>query len=198
MEKQEKLELFKLLEQIKLGMLDETSARDLVRDPVGGHIRYEEQSVKRILELTGRHPYLIQYLCSELLSAGKVVRSRLVRPRDVEDCADMIVQDPTNDPKFDVLYEDFQTMDRGLPWKALLVLAECVGEQSRLPIPFEKVEEMWKGHFGTPAALGRALAALAMSQIVGEERMGRQSRYLIKSHLLQLWLRARRYIDRVH
>jgi hypothetical protein len=199
MERQEKLELFKLLDTINLGMLDDNSAQSLIRDPVDRTVRYEAQSIRRILELTGGHPYLIQYLCSELILAPRVKRSRIVRTRDVEECAEEITSDPTREAKFHILYEDFQEIERGQPWKVLLSLAEHAksGELVGRDAIVTACHEYWGITFAE-RSIYNALDILALSQVVGEEKRGRTPSYFIRPDMLRLWLKNRKYIDKIN
>ena len=147
MERKERLELFKLLVEVNLGLLDEVSAQALVQDPVAKVIRYDGQAVKRILQLTGRHPYLIQYFCSELMNSSRVQRQRVVRVKDVEECAERIVEDPVRESKFNVLYEDFQEIDGRLPWRTLLALAAAAENGERL-ISRDEISATFRDNFG--------------------------------------------------
>ncbi len=54
--------LFK--QEIHLGGLEEDAAVRLIRQPVKGVFTYEDEAVRRILELAGYKPYPIQRLCS--------------------------------------------------------------------------------------------------------------------------------------
>jgi len=54
--------LFK--QEIHLGGLEEQAAVRLIQEPVKGVFTYEDEAIRRILELTDRKPYPIQRLCS--------------------------------------------------------------------------------------------------------------------------------------
>ena len=54
--------LFK--QELHLGGLDEKAAAHLIREPAHRVFTYEDEAVRRILELTGHEPYPIQRLCS--------------------------------------------------------------------------------------------------------------------------------------
>jgi len=47
--------------------LDEAATRQLILQPVEGHFTYDELAIRRLLDLTGGHPYFAQYLCYYLV-----------------------------------------------------------------------------------------------------------------------------------
>jgi hypothetical protein len=189
-EQRERLELFKLAEEmIDLGPLDEVSARSLIRDPVADSIHYDEESVRRILEFTGRFPYFIQYLGYELVTRQRVLRTRQVRRKDVDDCADEIVSSQINESRFSVLYEDYKTLDGGQPWKVILALA-LLAKNERQLVSFNELATTCKDRAGLrdPAHIREILRSLAVTQLVLEERRGPDSSYYFGPELLRRWL----------
>ena len=66
--KDESSPFFNMLENIQLKGISEDGARKLIHDPVADYgVTHDEQSVERILKLTGRNPYYIQVICGEFL-----------------------------------------------------------------------------------------------------------------------------------
>ena len=189
-EQRERLELFKLAEEmIDLGPLDEVSARSLIRDPVADSIHYDEESVRRILEFTGRFPYFIQYMGYELVTRQRVLRTRQVRRKDVDDCADEIVSSQINESRFSVLYEDYKTLDGGQPWKVILALA-LLAKNERQLVSFNELSTTCKDRAGLrdPVHIREILRSLAVTQLVVEERRGPDSSYYFGPELLRRWL----------
>ncbi|MGK7875346.1 MAG: ATP-binding protein [Xenococcaceae cyanobacterium] len=79
--------LFNFCQGIKIKLLEEKSARDLVTIPMGNigvKFENEEASVQRILGITARHPNLIQYLCDLLIKKINKKQERTIREGDVE------------------------------------------------------------------------------------------------------------------
>lgn len=61
---------FGIFEPYKLNYIDETSARELIEDPIrntDGSSRYKPDAVNRILELTACSPFYIQIFCDEIV-----------------------------------------------------------------------------------------------------------------------------------
>jgi len=75
--------LFK--QELRLGGLEEEAAVRLIQEPVRGIFTYEDEAVRRILELTGHEPYPIQRLCSLCVRRLLAEKNRFrVRVGDVE------------------------------------------------------------------------------------------------------------------
>lgn len=72
------------LDELELEPFTPEEAETLVKGPVAGVFRYEPPAVERILQLSGRRPYLIQRLClhavNRMLDEGRTT----VRLADVE------------------------------------------------------------------------------------------------------------------
>jgi AAA+ ATPase superfamily predicted ATPase len=197
MEREQQLEIFKLMDEINLGVLDEASARSLIRDPVDRAIKYDEQALRKILQYTGGHPYLIQFLCSELVGRPRVRRSRVVRMKEVEDCVEEITCDPMKESKFNVLYEDFQEIQDRRPWRALLAMAEVAEVGGRLIGRSEiitKCGECFRIGY-EERNIKSVIDPLLLSQVVAEEKRGIAPSYWIRSDMLRLWLRNQRFLD---
>lgn len=78
---------------IPVSALDEADARDLVMKPVKGRLVFAPSACDRVLELTARHPYLIQLLCHRIFDDCAESGERSVSLRFVEAAADRMVQD---------------------------------------------------------------------------------------------------------
>jgi len=199
MEKKFELQLFKLLEEIHLGPLDESSARSLIRDPLSRIVRYEDQAIQQILSLTGSQPFLIQYLCSALISDPGIRRSRNVRKKDVDECAEVMTSDPVRESKFDVLYEDFQKIDGGLPWKALLALAASADSPHKY-VRRDEIQETLRRRLNMQLSsngMQTAMDTLVLSKIVGNEPKSPVPSFHIRPDMLRMWLRKQRFIEKV-
>lgn len=52
---------------VRLGVLGERDARDLISAPVRGHLEYEPELLDRLVAETGGHPYYIHLVCSQVV-----------------------------------------------------------------------------------------------------------------------------------
>jgi GTP pyrophosphokinase len=57
---------------IRLGVLDEADARDLIAAPVGSHLEYAPADLALLLAETGGHPYYIHLVCSQIVTTIQV------------------------------------------------------------------------------------------------------------------------------
>jgi GTP pyrophosphokinase len=57
---------------IRLGVLDEADARDLITAPVGSHLEYAPADLALLLAETGGHPYYIHLVCSQIVTTIQV------------------------------------------------------------------------------------------------------------------------------
>jgi hypothetical protein len=189
------MELFKLLELIDLGPLDEPSARSLIRDPVADYLHYDEEAIRRIVELTGRFPYFIQYMGYELTTRQRVLRTRQVRRKDIDDCADEIVASQINEARFSVFYEDFKTLDGGQPWKVILALASLARNERQL-IGFNELANTCRDRAGLRdhAHIREILRSLVLTQLVIEEKRGPDPSYYFGPELLRRWLQQQGHV----
>lgn len=88
--------LFGMGTTIRLGPLDELSARRLVTEPVMGTLRFDEEAVTRIVYLAARQPYLIQCLSAGVYDICDRTGSRVANLRTVEAAAHEYVQEGTH------------------------------------------------------------------------------------------------------
>ncbi len=78
--------LFNFCNPIKLGLLEEKAARELVTVPMGTlGVKFDNESasVQRILDLTAQHPNVIQYICSELIQKVNKKPERTIDEQDL-------------------------------------------------------------------------------------------------------------------
>lgn len=52
---------------IRLSVLEEHQARELITAPVRAHVTYREEDMQRLLKATGCHPYYIHLVCSQII-----------------------------------------------------------------------------------------------------------------------------------
>lgn len=78
---------------INVSVLDEAAARALVIKPVEGRLVFAPSACDRVLELTARHPFLIQSLCHRIFETCAETRELSVSARGVEAAADVMAED---------------------------------------------------------------------------------------------------------
>jgi hypothetical protein len=78
---------FNFCEPMLIGRLDEKAARELVTVPMATlNVVFENEMaiVERILAITARHPNMIQYTCSQLISRINEKRQRTITETDLD------------------------------------------------------------------------------------------------------------------
>ena len=85
--------LFGLGYRIGISALSVDDARRLVTEPVAGRLEYLPHARDRVVELTSRHPFLVQSLCNQVFDRAVMTGSRTITPDDVEEAATDMVRD---------------------------------------------------------------------------------------------------------
>lgn len=79
--------LFNFCSPIKIGILEEKEAKELVKVPMGAlGVKFENEDsiVKRILDLTAQHPNIIQYICDALIKIINEKQKRTITELDLD------------------------------------------------------------------------------------------------------------------
>jgi hypothetical protein len=183
-------QLLKLMVPIELSVLDEASARRLITEPVQGRFEYDDRAVERLLALSGCYPYLVQYLCYELIERARSCSRTRIDEAAVAELVDMI-----QEPQVRLLYSDFQDLDGGVPWRLLVALAHLAARQQQR-VRWESIADLCRADLGMNAEFsecGHALTLLKNSQIVGEEQTADTLSYFIRPDILRIWLRTQNH-----
>jgi ABC-type branched-subunit amino acid transport system substrate-binding protein len=90
---QEKLlKLFKRATSHKIGLLDDEEAKALITQPAREILKYSEEAIKAILELSGRHPYFIQIICFTIFGYLRNKKDWNVTSKDVENIIEQAIE----------------------------------------------------------------------------------------------------------
>ncbi len=85
--------LFGIGYRIPISALPDDDAKRLVTDPVAGRLEYLPRARDRVLELTSRHPFLVQSLCNQVFEQAAETGRRTVTLELVEEAATTLVRD---------------------------------------------------------------------------------------------------------
>ena len=85
--------LFGLGYRIGISALSEDDAKRLVTEPVAGRLEYLPHARDRVVELTSRHPFLVQSLCNRVFERAAATGVRTIAPDDVAEAATEMVRD---------------------------------------------------------------------------------------------------------
>ncbi len=75
---------YNFFEEIEVLPLDDEEARKLIERPIAGVLRIQDGVVERILEVTGKRPYLIQKMCVALVNQAYERGSTVIAIEDVD------------------------------------------------------------------------------------------------------------------
>ncbi|KYK29061.1 MAG: hypothetical protein AYK19_20170 [Theionarchaea archaeon DG-70-1] len=78
----------------KISFLKKEDAAKLIRGPVAEKIWYTNRAVKELLELSGCHPYILQYFCFNLVSLLNGTSRYTVDIKEVKTIAQNMIEDP--------------------------------------------------------------------------------------------------------
>lgn len=78
---------------VQVTALDLESARKVVTEPVRNQLTFSNEAVDRLLEVTARHPYLMQCLCNRVFDFAVQTRARAITFSAVNDAAAGLVRE---------------------------------------------------------------------------------------------------------
>jgi hypothetical protein len=174
--------LFATARDFTVSQLDVHAARSLVTTPLEGLVHFEELAVDRILQLTGCHPYYIQWLCGQLVDRAMRERKNHIELDDVNEVADSemawaatslcaLNYELSRPEQAALAALAFSTDD----WQPSAPLSDLSGTLARYEIP--------------DLDLVCALRRLEDRDLVAVRREGQQVCYTIKVGLMRQWLK---------
>lgn len=85
--------LYGLGTSIPVTALDTESARKVVTEPVRDQLAFSQEAVERVIEVTARHPYLMQCMCNRVFDYAVQTKSRSITASVINDAAHSLVRD---------------------------------------------------------------------------------------------------------
>jgi hypothetical protein len=177
-----------------ISFLDDNAARRLVTEPVArdknhperGYLAFQANVVDRIVHVTNRHPYLIQYLCKLLVDRmNSEIKHPQVNLNDINTVIAEVVSRPSHDTTFLSFWNDFDKSQR----KVLAVVA--AGTKRNLYQPWININDIAEvfQDFQDPIdfeELLRLCSSLEDAEML--ERSPGDDSYRISIPLYQAWL----------
>lgn len=78
---------------IPVTALDEMSARKVVTEPVRDQLTYSQEAVDLVVNITARHPYLMQCTCNRIFDYAVQTKTRSITASMVREAASSLVRD---------------------------------------------------------------------------------------------------------
>ena len=174
-------DFFKAALYRKVSFLSLADTRNLVTRPVAGVLEHDPAAVDRIYEITSGHPYFSQLTCHELFSLCQKTGARSISKADVDSVIDDVIERGTVNLKF--VWDEASSLEK---W-VIACLAQMDGLWS-----MDRLAEILREQRVrfSEADLNSAIIHLRDKDVLDE-----QNRFII--HLMQLWLRRNRPLDRV-
>ncbi len=170
-------ELFELGEQLVLRQLSEEDVHRLIEWPIRNHLEYSPEVVSYVASLTGGSPFLIQAVCSKLVTHMARSERRQVTWEDVEAVRQEFMQPSEN------LFTHILDVIHGIGHTVTQAMAQLAEES---PDGSVTIQQLCAALPGIEAErLRRTLHELAGQDVVTEQNPGV---WAFASRLFQQWL----------
>jgi len=175
------INLGRLFEIITLGPLEESAAMPII-DRGDGWLHFDDAAKQRILFLTGRHPFWLQFLCHRIFERWVLDRVPKVDRAFVDETFAHIIKDPGCRPQFYLLYQDVEKDESA--FALLRHLAETVKDEGA-PVLTSDLTGPWQDK----KVLRAALKPLVDNQIVAVENVPQAPAVRFRVEALRRWMR---------
>lgn len=176
----------------RISFLKEDEAVALIRKPIEKHISYDDQSVERILALTGGHPYFVQLTCQTLVNHLTYLKRNVVNLEDV----DYVLEDILSAGEGQFIFEwtsDTSAINRlMLSWLASRI--ESAGEE----YPIAEAEKAFDHVLKHPTLVDATTVLDAFDRLAENEIVNvRQGRVSFRVDLYRRWIEQNKDLGRV-
>ena len=189
-------DLAKICFPLMINFLDDTSARQLVTEPVKGNenepnngwLEYDSRVVDRIVTYTNRHPYLIQCLCMQVVNRMNILKYPRVNLVDIDTIIHDIIFVSANETVMLNLWNDL-----GVPQQKVLSAIAAQTNSSKDGVEVSSIAAIFK-ELGEPISLEHidvhcaSLADAELLEKVASTSYQSQS-YRITIPLYHYWLK---------
>ncbi len=175
------INLGRLFEIVTLGPLEESAAMPIVNRG-DAWLHFDDASKQRILFLTGRHPFWLQFLCHRIFERWVLGRVPKVDRAFVDETFAHIIKDPGCRPQFYLLYQEVEKDESA--FTLLRHLAEVIkGEGATV------LTSALSGPWQDKQTLRAALKPLVDNQIVTVEDVPQAPAVRFRVEALRRWMR---------
>ncbi len=185
--------LFNIALPYKISYLNRNEGLALIMEPVAEHLFYHDLVQKKILDVSGCHPYFIQYICDSLVKLAQRKQKNFVDLPDLDLVLSDVIQDNAAVLQ-NAVYAPLSEAEQ----KVLAALAN-VTDDYRILVPPDVVAKMldkYKLSLAKEDLLG-ALRSLRERDLVDEQRVGQSLQYGFRMGLIRMWLRQNEVLLRL-
>jgi hypothetical protein len=177
--------------------LDDESARQLIREPVGLNesMTYDPRVVDRIVNVTACHPYLIQYLCAALVDRMNNLKYNVANLADIDWVLDGVVKSPSQSPNISaILWDDLDQTQR-----RLLTIIAAKSSSSNPFVDFDEILLAVKELEPYTVAVDvlKTCEKLEDAQLIERTTQDDTAAFMIKIPIHELWLKHNKKIREV-
>jgi hypothetical protein len=148
----------------KISSLKKEDAVRLVKDPTAEKVWFTNRAVRKLLELSGCHPYILQLLCFNLIILLNENKSLAVDIREVEKVVQDIVENPV--PQMGYLWERLPKNQQLL----VSFLAEVIQKENGSISQERIIDEFKEKNFGLLEDINAILEDLEDKDILSSKR----------------------------
>jgi len=187
----EGLQLLKLMKPITIRHLDETSAKELITEPLETYLSYEEGAVDYLLALTAGHPYLLQFMLKLIVDRMKQDARPTITRADIDGLRERMVSDgPEYDAQFAVLVSDYSVDEITHPkearlGKGLLALVSQIAQREAGWAASGELFSALARHNVPEEKTASLLSQLTRTRILDEENFDDELKYRLSIPLVQ-------------
>jgi ABC-type branched-subunit amino acid transport system substrate-binding protein len=164
--------LFKEPPYYKIGLLDDADGKTLITQPAQGRLKYSEDALQAILELSGGHPYFIQIICFTIFGHARNQEEWNVTRKDVESIINKAIE--SAEGGFSWLWDGLSIPER--------VMFSAIAETQKEQTPEEPFQLLKNHGIERTKSLNKAKKQLANRGFFNEKTSQ------VKIELLRLWV----------
>lgn len=184
-----------------VSFLDEESARLLVTEPTSkdenirfakGWLEYDPRVVDQIVDISGRHPYLIQNICMMLVDRMNEMKLNHVNLRDLDTVINNIITQPSYEMILLALWKEFDDLQH----KLLSVIATSSSDADGW-VDINEINKVYEDHGdqSTKDDIVKMCLSLADAALLEKSNFGEGDLYRITIPLYQIWLKQTKPIS---
>lgn len=151
---------------LRLGMLSQDDTFRLIRDEAArGDYNFDQDSLERIFELTGGHPYLVQSLCESAVTLARKVKAREINQDIVREARNYEINSGSTFSHFNWLYH----IALSEPERETITALASLSEQKGLSFSKDTIHQQLERVgfcFDPPTALDKVFESLEEWELV--------------------------------
>jgi hypothetical protein len=194
-----------------VSFLDDVSARKLVEEPTKrdenkpykGWLEYNPQVVDRIVTVTNCHPFLIQYVCMQLVENMNIRKHNTVNLNNIDEIINNIVTKPVHEMPMLTLWNEFEPPEHKvlsvIASQSRVILNQAEFDEGRDSVRIDEVARIFKkqGEITTLEEIATICSRLIDAELLESSSLGETDSYKITIPLYQMWLKRNKSLTKI-